>query len=170
MPLPDLLAPNLKVVFVGTAVTASSNAAAAYYATHGNKFYQVLHQVGITQNLITPQDYRLLVNQGVGLTDLVKGRDALDHELYDHDFGITSFNDKMLEYNPQIICFNGKLAAAYFLFGNKKTHLVHYGRHADLLGNSIIYVAPSTAQTANKYWDVGYYIQLTNLINELNSQ
>ena len=34
MALPDLLKENLKVVFVGTAVTKASKNAGAYYATH----------------------------------------------------------------------------------------------------------------------------------------
>ena len=165
MPLPDLLDTELNVVFVGTAVTASSNAAEAYYATHGNSFYSVLHSVGITPELILPEQYRSLIYHGVGLTDLVKGRDALDNELQRVDFDVEGFKEKMRQFSPRIICFNGKLAAAYFLLGNNKTKYVDYGRQSELFKNSIVFVAPSTARTALKYWDENHYIALAKLIN-----
>ncbi len=165
MPLPDLLYRKLKVVFVGTAVTASSNAAEAYYATHGNSFYSVINNVGITPELILPEQYRSLINHGVGLTDLVKERDALDNELQHLDFDVEGFKEKMRHFSPRIICFNGKLAAAYFLLGNNKTKYVQYGRQSELFENSIVFVAPSTARTALKYWDENHYRALANLIN-----
>lgn len=168
MPLPDLLAPGLNVVFVGTAVTALSNAAEAYYATHGNSFYEVLHNVGITRNRILPENYRLLMDEGVGLSDLVKERDALDNALQDTDFDVEGFKEKMQQFSPRVICFNGKLAAAYFLLGNNKTKNVQYGRHNEQFENSIVFVAPSTAKTAIRYWNEGYYKDLADLIIKLN--
>lgn len=165
MPLPDLLNVGLNVVFVGTAVTASSNEAEAYYATHGNSFYKVLHNVGITEYEIMPANYRDLLNEGVGLTDLVKERDALDNELQHADFDIVGFKNKMIEFSPRVICFNGKLAAAYFILGNKKTKNIHYGIQRELFGNSIVFVAPSTSRTALKYWNEDHYRALANLIN-----
>jgi len=165
MPLPDLLATGLNVVFVGTAVTASSNAAEAYYATHGNSFYRVLHNVGITQELILPEQYPSLIIHGVGLTDLVKERDALDKELQHVDFDVEGFKKKMRLFSPRVICFNGKLAAAYFLFGNNKTERVQYGRQYEQFGNSIVFVAPSTSRSALKYWEEDHYRALAYLIN-----
>jgi TDG/mug DNA glycosylase family protein len=168
MPLPDLLAHNLNVVFVGTAVTSSSEAASAYYATHGNRFYEILHAVGITQNLVEPQNYRNLLHEGIGLTDLVKTRVALDNNLELEDFDINGFNQKMEEFTPRIICFNGKLAASHFLLGKKKTSIVNYGLQAQEEGSQIsVFVAPSTSRTANKFWNPFFYEQLAELINNL---
>src|SRR2546427_10087333 len=48
--LPDLLAPSLRVVFVGTAAGRES-AAKCYYAGRGNRFWRTLHEVGLTPRL-----------------------------------------------------------------------------------------------------------------------
>ena len=42
--LPDVLGPNLKVVFCGTAAGAVSAKRRAYYAGPGNKFWQTIHK------------------------------------------------------------------------------------------------------------------------------
>jgi TDG/mug DNA glycosylase family protein len=52
-----LLAPNLRLVFCGTAPSKASAAAKAYYAKPGNKFWPTLHQVGITPRRFTPNEY-----------------------------------------------------------------------------------------------------------------
>jgi len=46
--LPDLLRPNLDVVFVGTAAGRYSAALGAYYARPSNLFWPTLHKVGLT--------------------------------------------------------------------------------------------------------------------------
>ena len=122
MPLPDLLNVGLNVVFVGTAVTASSNEAEAYYATHGNNFYKVLHNVGITENEIMPANYRDLLNEGVGLTDLVKERDALDNELQHADFDVVGFKNKMIEFLATQFANSGKTILRMENCGIKVVH------------------------------------------------
>ena len=46
--LPDVLAPDLRVVFVGTAAGARSAAVGHYYAGPGNRFWHTLHEIGLT--------------------------------------------------------------------------------------------------------------------------
>ena len=43
--LPDILQPNLKVVFCGTAAGDASAKKRAYYAGPGNRFWKTLHEV-----------------------------------------------------------------------------------------------------------------------------
>lgn len=170
MSLPDLLMRNLSVVFVGTAVTKSSKEANAYYATHGNSFYKTLYKVGITKKLTSPDKYHSLLKDGVGLTDLVKARTALDNELVEDDFDIEAFKQKIIKYKPKIICFNGKLAAAYFLLGTNQTDKIQYGRQDRMFKGSIIFVVPSTAQTAKKYWDIKHWQELANVVSNISKK
>lgn len=54
--LPDILGPNLKVVFCGTAVGEKSARRGHYYAGPGNKFWQYLHASKLTPALLRPED------------------------------------------------------------------------------------------------------------------
>ena len=58
--LPNVIKPGLKIVFCGTAVGTVS-AKRSYYAHPQNKFWRVLHAVGLTPRLVTPEDYRVVL-------------------------------------------------------------------------------------------------------------
>lgn len=165
MALPDLLDRNLKVVFVGTAVTESSKKAGAYYATHGNSFYHIIKEIGLIDDHIKPEDYKMLLEKGIGLTDLVKNRTGLDNELVENDFDVDSFKKKIELYKPKIVCFNGKLAAAYFQNRNKNTSTIKYGIQPYRLNDTDFFVAPSTAATARRHWDKNIWVELAKLID-----
>jgi len=162
--LPDLLKENLKVVFVGTAVTKASKNAGAYYATHQNSFFYIIHKIGLTETKINPKEYTKLLSYEIGLSDLVKNKTGLDNELVENDFDTVSFNNKIKKYRPKVVCFNGKLAAAYFFNGNKKTSLISYGIQKQTINNTKFFVAPSTAATAKLYWDETVWADLGKLI------
>jgi len=170
MALPDLLKKNIDVVFVGTAVTESSKNVGAYYATHGNKFYKIIQEIGLTETEINPQDYKDLLKHGIGLTDLVKNRTGLDNDLDESDFDVDAFKKKIKKFKPKIVCFNGKLAAAYFIHGNDQTANIQFGLQPQTFGKIKIFVAPSTAQTGNKYWDEKHWETLGELIKENKSK
>lgn len=70
--LPDILEPNLKVVFCGTAVSDESAARGRYYSKPSNSFWQLLHQAGFTPRQLRPDEDRSLPEFGIGMTDLVK--------------------------------------------------------------------------------------------------
>ncbi|MBE0528785.1 MAG: mismatch-specific DNA-glycosylase, partial [Thermoleophilia bacterium] len=79
--LADVLAPGLSVVFCGTAASARSAAVMQYYAGRGNKFWRILDQTGLTPRLLSPSEYRLLPEFGIGLTDIVKGQSGADKDI-----------------------------------------------------------------------------------------
>ena len=55
--LKDLLAPGLKIVFCGTAAGEVSATRGEYYAGPGNKFWAVLHKIGLTPRRLAPGEY-----------------------------------------------------------------------------------------------------------------
>ena len=120
--LPDLLGPDLKLVFCGTAPSKASAAAKAYYAKPGNKFWPTLHAVGITPTRFAPQEYPALLALGIGLTDLCKVHAGVDSELPDGAFDRTALTRKLRKYQPKIVAFTSKNAAQSY-FG----HAVDYG-------------------------------------------
>ncbi len=84
--LPDLLCENLSLVICGTAAGATSAQLQQYYAKPGNKFWATLYQIGLTPVRLNPAEYLRLLDYGIGLTDLVKGKAGMDHILEQEDF------------------------------------------------------------------------------------
>ena len=72
MVLPDVIVPDLKIVFCGSAAGEKSARVGAYYAGPGNKFWRVLYEVRLTPRRLQPNEFSILPQFGIGLTDLVK--------------------------------------------------------------------------------------------------
>ena len=71
-PLPDLLAPNLKLVICGSAAGQKSADVGHYYAGPGNALWRTLFEIGLTPRELKPEEWQQLLEFGIGLTDLVK--------------------------------------------------------------------------------------------------
>jgi TDG/mug DNA glycosylase family protein len=161
--LPDILKPDLQIVFCGTAAGDKSAERKAYYAGRGNLFYLMLATCGFTPSLFEPEQFPDLLNHQIGLTDLAKHTHGMDKNLKSEDYDTDSFEEKILKHQPQIVCFNGKEAAKVF-FKLKDTKQVSYGIQEKTIGKTKLYVAPSTSFSARKYWDDSYYKQLKTII------
>jgi double-stranded uracil-DNA glycosylase len=147
--VPDLLAPQLKLVFCGTAPSRASVAAAAYYAKPGNRFWPTLHAVGITSHRYPPREYPQLLTLGIGLTDLCKIHSGMDSELPDDAFDVNAFEKKMQHYQPRMIAFTSKNAAQSYLLTP-----VAYGEQSTKLGDSTLFVLPSPSGLATRFFDI----------------
>lgn len=65
----------------------------------------------------------------------------------------------MMKFKPRVLCFNGKNAAKQF-FGRSK---VDYGLQTERIGQTLIFVAPSTSGAAGRWWDITFWQELTKL-------
>jgi TDG/mug DNA glycosylase family protein len=158
--LKDLLAPGLKVVFCGTAAGEVSAARGEYYAGPGNKFWSVLFEVGLTPRRLAPGEYNDLLGFGIGLTDVVKGQAGGDASI---DFGRSNPDDlkqKIEHFSPAVLAFNGKKAAQVFL-GERRVDL---GLQPEQVGETRLFLAPSTSGAANRYWNVEVWYELAELV------
>ncbi|MEO8608743.1 MAG: mismatch-specific DNA-glycosylase [Chloroflexota bacterium] len=158
--LPDLLPPNPKVVFCGTAAGTQSAQAGAYYAGRGNKFWRILHEIGLTPRQLAPHEFPILPQYGLGLTDLAKHTFGSDLSLKKSDFDAAAFHERILKASPRVVAFNGKKAAQMY-YGRLS---VSYGRQADLLGATVVFVLPSTSGAANGAWNATYWYELAAFI------
>ena len=159
MILPDVLTCNLKIIFCGTAASKQSKLLNSYYAGPGNKFWKTLYDVGLTAKLLKPQEFKRLLEYNIGLTDICKTDYGNDNELDTSKYDANGFIVKILEYKPKIVCFNGKNAAKAYL--NQKK--VDYGYQDKRVGDSKIFIAPSTSGAANGFWDFDIWKLLTGL-------
>ena len=147
--LPDLLAPGLRLVVCGSAVGTQSARRGAYYAGPGNRFWVTLARVGLTPITLSPDQYPALLAHGIGLTDIVKERHGADSTLRAADFDPAGLRARIERWQPRVLAFNGKRAAAAF-FGSA----VGYGYQAGCdIGATRIHVAPSTSGAARGFWD-----------------
>jgi double-stranded uracil-DNA glycosylase len=67
--VPDVLAPDLQVVFVGINPGRWSAAARAHFANPRNDFWRLLHDAGFTPRLYAPEEQHDLPALGLGLTN-----------------------------------------------------------------------------------------------------
>lgn len=143
----DVLQPHLRVVFCGTALGRVSLAQRAYYANPRNLFWPTLHNTGMTPVLIAPQDYRRVLDFGIGLTDLGKAVFGNDHELPKGSLDAESLRAKIQRHRPRILAFTSKNAGRAFLGSS-----VSYGWQVSPFADTKIYVLPSTSPAARGSW------------------
>lgn len=160
--VPDLLAPNLKLVFCGTAPSTASAKAVAYYAKSGNRFWPSLHEVRITPHRFAPKDYPQLLALGVGLTDLCKVHAGTDAQLPADAFDSSAFKAKMLRYQPRIIAFTSKNAAQVWM-----GRPVEYGLQKDWLGQSRLFVLTSPSGLATRFFDIEIWRALAQQLSKV---
>jgi len=165
MILPDLLQPGLDLIVCGTAAGNKSARHEAYYAGSGNLFYQTLARCNFTAKQLLPNEYPQLLQYKIGLTDLAKFKFGTDKELTREDYDVQSFIDKIMLHKPRFICFNGKTAASVVL-GIQKTKELGYGLQNKKIGNTSIFIAPSTSPRAYAFWDESHWAQLKTLIKQ----
>ena len=159
--VPDILAPNLKVVFCGTALGFKSAAMKAYYANPGNFFWRTLHRIGLTPHLLTPEEYAGVIQYGLGLTDLCKHAYGQDAELPADAFDIEALRDKIDHYHPRFLAFTSKTGASAFL--QQSTATLTYGLQQPRIGNTNIFVLPSPSGQARLFWNETIWQNLADL-------
>jgi len=147
--LPDVLEPNLNIVFCGTA------------AGDVSRFWKTLSDVGLTLGTtLEPSDYSSALQFRIGFTDLAKHTSGQDASLKTADFDVESLREKIERYAPTVLAFNGKKAASVFL-GVKSPN---YGLHEETIGSTAIFVLPSTSAAAKKFWDIRYWRDLASFV------
>jgi TDG/mug DNA glycosylase family protein len=156
MILPDVLGPDLGIVFCGTSAGDQSAIRQAYYAGPGNQFYPTLHACGFTTRQLLPHEFRDLLTHQIGLTDLAKKVHGTDDKLQSTDFDVEALRKKILVCQPKLLCFNGKKAASVY-FGTRDTGKIPYGLQSATIGRSKLYVAPSTSGAARGAWNIEWW-------------
>ena len=67
--VPDVLAPDLRIVFVGINPGRVSAAARAHFANPRNDFWRLLHAAQLTSRLYQPAEQFSLLAEGIGVTN-----------------------------------------------------------------------------------------------------
>jgi TDG/mug DNA glycosylase family protein len=79
--VPDIIAPDLAVLFCGINPGLYTAAIGHHFGRPGNRFWPALHAGGFTPRLFSPYEERLLLDLGYGITNLVNRATATADEL-----------------------------------------------------------------------------------------
>jgi TDG/mug DNA glycosylase family protein len=140
--VPDVLAPDLRVVFVGINPGRVSAAARAHFANPRNDFWRLLHAARLTSRLYEPAEQFSLCDEGVGVTNAAYRTTPGSSDLRRADFfGSADRLERIaLELRLQWLAFVGK-EACRGTFGTRPD----LGLRPETLGETKLFVLPSTS-------------------------
>ena len=139
--LPDVITPNLRVLFCGINPGLYTAAVGHHFARPGNRFWPALHESGFTDRLISPFDERELLKLGIGISNVVPHATASAAELTKEDFasGGRLLAQKVKRYRPLIVAILG--VGAYRQAFNQPKATV--GEQAEKIHSARVWVLPN---------------------------
>lgn len=107
--VPDVVAPNLKLLFCGINPGLYTAAIGHHFGRPGNRFWPALYAGGFTERLLSPYEERELLAQGYGITNLVERATNLADELTREELvaGGKRLLAKLKRYKPQMVAVLG---------------------------------------------------------------
>jgi TDG/mug DNA glycosylase family protein len=107
--LPDVVAPDLRVLFCGINPGLYTAAVGHHFARPGNRFWPALHKSGFTDRQISPFDEQELLKSGIGISNVVPFATASAAELTREDFiaGGRRLAARVKRYRPTIVAILG---------------------------------------------------------------
>ncbi len=139
--VPDVIAPDLDVLFVGINPGLYAGAVGHHFARPGNRFWRAIHEAGFTPRLLSPAEDRELLAFGLGITNLVERATATADRLADDELraGSSTVLAKVERYQPTFVAFLG-LTAFRTAFDRSDAQI---GPEVDRLGPSRVWVLPN---------------------------
>ena len=128
--VPDIIAPQLKVLLCGINPSLYSAAVGHHFARPGNRFWPALQAAGITDRLYSPFEDHLLLALGYGITNIVDRATARADQLAEAELmaGQQALMQKLDEQQPQVLAILG-ISAYRTAFHQPKAKI---GRQSDL--------------------------------------
>jgi double-stranded uracil-DNA glycosylase len=107
--VPDVIAPDLRVLFCGINPGLYSGAVGHHFARPGNRFWKALHGAGFTERVLSPFEERDMLDAGLGITNLVERATASADELAGQELrlGAQRLDRKVRGYRPRFVAFLG---------------------------------------------------------------
>jgi TDG/mug DNA glycosylase family protein len=151
--VPDLLVPDLKILFCGINPGLYSAAVRHHFARPGNRFWPVLHAAGFTDRVLTPFEERRLLDLGYGITNIAGRATAMARELSVKELveGARRLESKVRHFRPHTVAFVG-ITAYRTAFQRKNARL---GLQVERIGESAIWVLPNPSGLNAHYNAVG---------------
>ncbi len=152
--LPDLLRPDLDLVFAGINPSLHSARIGHYYGHPGNGFWPALSASGLTPGPVTPDDDRRLPAAcGIGFTDVVKRVVTDSSTVSDRELraATPAFRRRIAYARTRALCFTTTRAFALLFPGVREAGA--WGRQPVTLEGAEVWVMPSTSGRAVAWRD-----------------
>jgi TDG/mug DNA glycosylase family protein len=162
--VPDLLRPGLKIIFVGFNPGIRSGETGHHFANPSNRFWKILYEAGLTPRKYTPEEDGLLLELGMGITNIVPRTTRAAADITPEEFkeGREKLVQKLKIYRPQIVCLVGK--GVYQAYSGKKQAPWGYQTDNTIPGIRD-FVAPNTSGLVRMSLD-----QLVSIYRMLNER
>ena len=139
--VPDIIAPDLHILFCGINPSLYSAAVGHHFARPGNRFWRSLYAAGFTERLLAPFEDRDLLQFGYGLTNIVDRSSARADELDAEELviGQRQLSAKVQHYRPRCLAVLG-IGAYRTAFNRPKAVM---GKQNEPLDGAIVWVLPN---------------------------
>src|SRR2546423_11834317 len=153
----DVVAPDLRVLFVGINPGLYTAATGHHFARPGSRFWPALHAAGFTPRLLHPSEQRLLLQSGYGITNLVNRATATADEVAPREFvaGRRRLPAKVRRLRPKAVAFLG-VGAFCHAFGLRRASL---GEQPERLEGARVWVLPNPSGL-NANYQLGALVEL----------
>ena len=157
--LPDYLRPGLKLVFIGLNPGLYSAQAGKYFARQTNRFWPALSASHFFGRAVQAGDEKLLFEQGIGFTDVVKRATSQIDELTQKEIiaGVKALRRKIEKFSPAAVCFLGITGCRWVFSLPAKTKITS-GPQSEKIGSALIYVLPSPS-AANAHYSFNAIVE-----------
>lgn len=137
----DVIAPGLRVLFVGINPGLLSGATGFHFAWPGNRFWRAIQAAGLTPTLLSPARQHELLGHRLGVTNLVARTTATAAELNADELraGGRALVAKIHHYRPEKVCFLG-VSSYRVAFDQPRATI---GRQSTTIGTSEVWVLPN---------------------------
>jgi TDG/mug DNA glycosylase family protein len=139
--LPDVIAPDLDVLFCGINPGLYTAAVQQHFGRPGNRFWPTIHKAGFTPQLFHPSEQYGLLQHGCGITNVVARATAAAAELSSSELvaGASALRVKVEHYRPRVLAIVG-IGAYRTGFGRPKAKM---GLQEETIGVARIWILPN---------------------------
>ena len=147
--VPDIIGPNLRILFCGINPGMLSGRLGQHFARPGNRFWKLLAASGLTDRVLVPVEQDQLLGYGLGITNLVEATTASAAELSAADLraGAPRLEAKAAALTPVCVAVLG-MQAYRVAFGRPGAAL---GRQPERLGQSVLWLLPNPSGLQARY-------------------
>lgn len=147
--IPDVIGPNLRVLFCGINPGLWSAATGKHFARPGNRFWPALHAAGFTPRQFSPYEQDELPDLGLGISNVVARGTARADELTPDELreGGRILAAKVAHYQPRWVAILG-IGAYRTAFDRKRAAI---GPQQATLSGSRVWVLPNPSGL-NAHW------------------
>lgn len=147
--VPDIVGPDLRVLFCGINPGVRSGQLGQHFARPGNRFWKLLAASGLTDRLLAPAEQVQLLHYRLGITNIVEATTATAAELSAADLraGAPRLEEKAAAVAPICVAVLGM--QAYRVAFRRPGAIV--GRQPERLAESVLWLLPNPSGLQARY-------------------